>query len=118
MLFSFFFFLFFFFSSRRRHTRSTRDWSSDVCSSDLFGPTSRPPRAAARQAIVGRLIARARVRADRRPPSLRSYLRRHADPMPRRFPKRMRGKIVLSEQRSIGRPDPIPDGLLMDTFWS
>src|SRR5438105_9205443 len=27
--------LFFFFSSRRRHTRSTRDWSSDVCSSDL-----------------------------------------------------------------------------------
>src|SRR5690349_22584708 len=29
------FFLFFFFSSRRRHTRSLRDWSSDVCSSDL-----------------------------------------------------------------------------------
>src|SRR5699024_11826297 len=27
--------LFFFFSSRRRHTRSKRDWSSDVCSSDL-----------------------------------------------------------------------------------
>src|SRR6266704_2207346 len=27
---------FFFFSSRRRHTRSKRDWSSDVCSSDLI----------------------------------------------------------------------------------
>src|SRR5699024_2154007 len=27
---------FFFFSSRRRHTRSKRDWSSDVCSSDLY----------------------------------------------------------------------------------
>src|SRR5699024_12038690 len=27
--------LFFFFSSRRRHTRSKRDWSSDVCSFDL-----------------------------------------------------------------------------------
>src|SRR5579871_2780314 len=27
--------VFFFFSSRRRHTRSLRDWSSDVCSSDL-----------------------------------------------------------------------------------
>src|SRR5699024_11423972 len=26
----------FFFSSRRRHTRSKRDWSSDVCSSDLW----------------------------------------------------------------------------------
>src|SRR5437660_2300133 len=30
-----FFFVFFFFSSRRRHTRWPRDWSSDVCSSDL-----------------------------------------------------------------------------------
>src|SRR5699024_11572817 len=29
-------FLVFFFSSRRRHTRSKRDWSSDVCSSDLI----------------------------------------------------------------------------------
>src|SRR6267378_4974672 len=29
------FIFFFFFSSRRRHTRSLRDWSSDVCSSDL-----------------------------------------------------------------------------------
>src|SRR2546422_4401787 len=28
-------FFFFFFSSRRRHTRCSRDWSSDVCSSDL-----------------------------------------------------------------------------------
>src|SRR5690349_23306852 len=34
-----FYFVFFFFSSRRRHTRSLRDWSSDVCSSDL---TARP----------------------------------------------------------------------------
>src|SRR2546422_541537 len=30
-----YFFFFFFFSSRRRHTRCSRDWSSDVCSSDL-----------------------------------------------------------------------------------
>src|SRR5439155_10690211 len=28
--------VFFFFSSRRRHTRWPRDWSSDVCSSDLY----------------------------------------------------------------------------------
>src|SRR6266513_5908202 len=32
-------FIFFFFSSRRRHTRSKRDWSSDVCSSDLLRDT-------------------------------------------------------------------------------
>src|SRR2546422_5017202 len=31
-------FFFFFFSSRRRHTRCSRDWSSDVCSSDLSKP--------------------------------------------------------------------------------
>src|SRR5437868_13268830 len=46
----------FFFSSRRRHTRSKRDWSSDVCSSDLrvrpsrllrwIGWPGRPVRAA------------------------------------------------------------------------
>src|SRR2546429_4979707 len=32
---------FFFFSSRRRHTRCSRDWSSDVCSSDLATPIER-----------------------------------------------------------------------------
>src|SRR5699024_10289068 len=36
----------FFFSSRRRHTRSKRDWSSDVCSSDLHRrPRARRPAA-------------------------------------------------------------------------
>src|SRR5206468_7567907 len=34
------FVFFFFFSSRRRHTRSDRDWSSDVCSSDLTVPAT------------------------------------------------------------------------------
>src|SRR6478672_11680267 len=34
----------FFFSSRRRHTRSDRDWSSDVCSSDLGAQPGGPPR--------------------------------------------------------------------------
>src|SRR3712207_5186025 len=38
VILSIFLFFFFFFSSRRRHTRYWRDWSSDVCSSDL------PPR--------------------------------------------------------------------------
>src|SRR6266436_8333853 len=32
--------IFFFFSSRRRHTRCSRDWSSDVCSSDLQVPAA------------------------------------------------------------------------------
>src|SRR5690606_40502982 len=32
----------FFFSSRRRHTRFSRDWSSDVCSSDLINRVMNP----------------------------------------------------------------------------
>src|SRR2546422_11218012 len=35
----FWFLFFFFFSSRRRHTRCSRDWSSDVCSSEIAGYT-------------------------------------------------------------------------------
>src|SRR5690606_40946004 len=57
----------FFFSSRRRHTRFSRDWSSDVCSSDLSGlplsfdlilnrslglALSRPARCMIRSAVV------------------------------------------------------------------
>src|SRR2546422_10943372 len=34
----------FFFSSRRRHTRCSRDWSSDVCSSDLYNMVELGPR--------------------------------------------------------------------------
>src|SRR6266511_4984922 len=36
--------IFFFFSSRRRHTRFSRDWSSDVCSSDLWSWIDPGPR--------------------------------------------------------------------------
>src|SRR3712207_8447043 len=39
-------FFFFFFSSRRRHTRYWRDWSSDVCSSDLVTGAPVPQLAA------------------------------------------------------------------------
>src|SRR3712207_7280365 len=35
--------LLFFFSSRRRHTRYWRDWSSDVCSSDLLYESANTP---------------------------------------------------------------------------
>src|SRR5438445_1642799 len=45
---------FFFFSSRRRHTRYWRDWSSDVCSSDLR------TRASARHRVEARVRRRIR----------------------------------------------------------
>src|SRR6266436_2365013 len=42
----------FFFSSRRRHTRCSRDWSSDVCSSDLIRrPHRGRPRADIRHGL-------------------------------------------------------------------
>src|SRR5690349_21862620 len=62
---------YFFFSSRRRHTRSLRDWSSDVCSSDLHAarplarhgrvrrrPGRLPGRAGRTALIAGRPAAR------------------------------------------------------------
>src|SRR6266576_5657299 len=54
----------FFFSSRRRHTRSLRDWSSDVCSSDLLLVEGGPGLGKSRlleEAV--RLAGRAGVRA-------------------------------------------------------
>src|SRR5436309_15526547 len=47
---------FFFFSSRRRHTRFSRDWSSDVCSSDLTLTASAVPKPVVRQ-FASRYIA-------------------------------------------------------------
>src|SRR3989442_13364821 len=53
----------FFFSSRRRHTRCGRDWSSDVCSSDLPLPWERllwHGRPALLARLTGARAARAR----------------------------------------------------------
>src|SRR2546422_590085 len=58
---------FFFFSSRRRHTRCSRDWSSDVCSSDLGGLTYAIDPAQA----LGRRISDIRVGAQPLEPARR-----------------------------------------------
>src|SRR5256885_3546839 len=57
----------FFFSSRRRHTRLQGDWSSDVCSSDLFWISAaghRAPPASRLEEIAGPLL---QARADAQP---------------------------------------------------
>src|SRR5438105_7084101 len=58
----------FFFSSRRRHTRSTRDWSSDVCSSDLRSlfttPNVPPARLALLRAAFHKMLADPEFRAE------------------------------------------------------
>src|SRR2546429_8517608 len=52
-------YIIFFFSSRRRHTRCSRDWSSDVCSSDLAvavsGVLSKAP---AKEFVLGVVAAK------------------------------------------------------------
>src|SRR2546429_3632399 len=48
---------FFFFSSRRRHTRCSRDWSSDVCSSDLLEAEGLKPSFEADKATLLRRVA-------------------------------------------------------------
>src|SRR6266508_6058179 len=53
----------FFFSSRRRHTRWPRDWSSDVCSSDLVA--ARPGADADRRHVEGLGGPSAQLRRDR-----------------------------------------------------
>src|SRR3712207_7738333 len=61
--------IFFFFSSRRRHTRYWRDWSSDVCSSDLghlvLGPQPLPCHAGG--GLLGLLLGPSLARAPGRP---------------------------------------------------
>src|SRR5207249_7536430 len=61
----------FFFSSRRRHTSSKRDWSSDVCSSDLSRVSERTAELLAEtrdveipRGAVGRMIDRGERIAD------------------------------------------------------
>src|SRR2546428_1341252 len=46
----------FFFSSRRRHTRCDRDWSSDVCSSDLAARSARSDYARGRRVNLERAL--------------------------------------------------------------
>src|SRR5690349_24494290 len=77
----------FFFSSRRRHTRSLRDWSSDVCSSDLCLRATQPraPRSLP-------------DRKRRSVPVPRRVLVESVDKLAAGFPERRR-----SEERRVGK---------------
>src|SRR6266536_4314985 len=59
--------LFFFFSSRRRHPRSTRDWSSDVCSSDLDDPRGAALSASVLPLVLAGVLTAALIGVARRP---------------------------------------------------
>src|SRR2546429_6190603 len=65
-----------FFSSRRRHTRCSRDWSSDVCSSDLPPALFERNIGGAHQQVVGKRVINGRERPHR--------ARRHNHPLDRK----------------------------------
>src|SRR5207245_6882775 len=65
----------FFFSSRRRHTRCYRDWSSDVCSSDLALPNGSKTRGNCIPEALSRSAKRGRIPVGRKRP-IRSEERR------------------------------------------
>src|SRR5439155_17193773 len=74
---------FFFFSSRRRHTRWPRDWSSDVCSSDLE---------------IGDEVDGDRVRHE-----INNEERNHQHPEDRHPHKRAERQTRRSEERRVGK---------------
>src|SRR5687768_17662749 len=57
----------FFFSSRRRHTRCSRDWSSDVCSSDLWERGEDAARLAALHGAIDACCGSLNLATDSRP---------------------------------------------------
>src|SRR5205814_7118362 len=90
---------FFFFSSRRRHTRCLSDWSSDVCSSDLFQKSADVDRAGV---TIGAITGQA--------PEV--YVREHVknakvQSLPTVPPNTEMGRMLLdgkrSEERRVGK---------------
>src|SRR5690606_39755928 len=84
---------YFFFSSRRRHTRFSRDWSSDVCSSDLKDPVELHGEQITRG--VSELVYTLR---DPLPTDRLAIL-----PVSLKLPAGSAGEPVRSEERRVGR---------------
>src|SRR5690606_40734900 len=85
----------FFFSSRRRHTRFSRDWSSDVCSSDLaFLANLVDDGEEETEALIEAEAAIQQVRRERQP----------VDLAPRRpYLRRLQHELIERAQLKIGR---------------
>src|SRR5205809_1879073 len=89
--------LFFFFSSRRRHTRCSRDWSSDVCSSDLLEDTF-PRLLHAHPHVQIRILPRCQSCQNRL--HKRCQIIRVTNP---RRPQPLSRKHYRSEERRVGK---------------
>src|SRR5256884_2512299 len=85
----------FFFSSRRRHTRCSRDWSSDVCSSDLL---TKPIELADLGRAVQRALKRREMLLESR--QLNQWLK---EEVTTRTAELQRARMKRSEERRVGK---------------
>src|SRR5690606_39387259 len=92
---------FFFFSSRRRHTRFSRDWSSDVCSSDLAELQVAEGRKRG-QVAPGRSLFSSYQRCCSYSWYLSLRLRYGAGPLSR-YSRQPQGRDLRSEERRVGK---------------
>src|SRR5690606_40486572 len=91
----------FFFSSRRRHTRFSRDWSSDVCSSDLYPQFTGIVREVNTDRASGRVVLTCLDNAERmRTPVLIPPYAAYQDYLVDGY---KRSGLVRSEERRVGK---------------
>src|SRR5699024_5207729 len=96
--------VFFFFSSRSRHTSSKRDWSSDVCSSDLLRPRRHAHRRRPLQRRPGRGGTRARRAGGTAAPAQGRAQDRGRDEPVRRCPRIHHYRPDAGGEPAGGRP--------------
>src|SRR3712207_7776320 len=87
--------MYLFFSSRRRHTRYWRDWSSDVCSSDLVQMTRQLAVEYADRGIRVNSVAPGAIDTP--------FLGRHLDAQPDRAKAEQDVNAARSEERRVGK---------------
>src|SRR5690606_39894894 len=92
-----FLFVSFFFSSRRRHTRFSRDWSSDVCSSDLHLAIG------LKESVYTGGIQRERLTMVAVPVSRQKMIVKHVGHHRRIVPQFRPESLLRSEERRVGK---------------
>src|SRR2546422_1941864 len=104
----------FFFSSRRRHTRCSRDWSSDVCSSDLLGLAE--PFLWRGVAWVGEVMGAAYPEIVRERDRIIEVVRQEEEQFARTLDQGMRRIEEYAQAQGAGRGRPI-DGRFLFTLY-
>src|SRR3989449_4649249 len=102
---------FFFFSSRRRHTRCSRDWSSDVCSSDL------PWALALYGYVAGMALAANRWNAGVKDPGTAHWTARGGELLWVLCGGAVFAGGSIELQRYFGRRAPLAGDLALSVFW-